>query len=96
MNHTIEINGKKYPARLTMGAMRRYRTLTGREVSAIGSDLSLVGTLMYCCAASACHADGVELPYDEETFCDHLDMEQVSAFAATIDGGPSAKKKVEG
>lgn len=92
---TIEICGKEYPCRMTMGAMRRFRRMAGKEVSDIGGDLSEVGTLMYCCTASACHADGVELPYDEETFCDHLDMEQVAAFTETLEAGNAEAKKKE-
>ena len=80
---------------MTMGAMRRFRRMTGKEVSDIGSDLSEVGTLMYCCTASACHADGVEFPYDEEIFCDHIDGEQGGAFAERRGAGNAEAKRKE-
>lgn len=92
---TIEIRGKEYPARMTMGALRRYRQKTGEEVAQMGNDPSKMGTLMYCCTASACNADGIELPYDEETFLDLVDVGQAETFAESISDGQDDEKKRE-
>ena len=51
----VRINGRVYPCRMTMGAMLRYRRLTGKEVSEMeGGSVSELATLLYCCTASAC------------------------------------------
>lgn len=80
----IEVNGKSYPMRMTMGALRRFKAETGKDVSEIGNDLSAVGVLLWACVASACKADGIEFSMDCDTFADFLSMEDVNAFASSI------------
>ena len=68
---TIKVKGKELPCRVTMGALLRFKHLTGMEVSELkDSDVEGVLMFVYCCVASACNADGVELGMDAETFAD--------------------------
>lgn len=93
----IEIYGKEYPCRLTMGALMRFKQRTGKELSDLGTDLTLLASLARCCVESACAADGVAAPEeDEQRFADALTMDKVSEFALMVAGGDDgAKKKPE-
>lgn len=93
----VKIGGKVYPCRMTMGAMLRYRRLTGKEVSEMeGGSVSDLATLLYCCTASACAADGVEFGMSLDEFCDRIgpeDMERMSAGIRTDESGDGGSKK---
>ena len=84
-----------------MGALLRFKHLTGMEVSELkDSDVEGVLMFVYCCVASACNADGVEiadkmcarveLGMDAETFADCLEPGELQAFYG---GQDSPKKK---
>ena len=88
----IEINGKSYPCRMTMGALRRFKNETGKEINDIGTDISLVGTLMWACVSSACKADGVVFDMDIDTFADMVDLDKINEFARDISGKADEKK----
>ena len=49
----ITVYGKEYPMRMTMGAMLRFKRETDRDVSEIGTDVSLMVIFLFCCVASA-------------------------------------------
>ena len=53
----IQVYGKEYPMRMTMGAMRRFKQETGMEVSEMTTEASLMVVFLFCCVASACNAD---------------------------------------
>lgn len=93
MAHTVEINGVSYPCRQTLGAMLLYKRETGRDLDA-STGVSDMAVFFYCCVKSATNADGVDFPYDMQTFCDNLPLEALTAwsesFAAPAVG---AKKK---
>lgn len=91
----IQVYGKEYPVRMTMGAMRRFKRETGTDVSRMGTDVDLMIIFLFCCVASACNADGVELPLDIDTFADGLDMAVLNDFAETLQGDDSKKKMEE-
>ena len=96
----VKIGGKVYPCRMTMGAMLRYRRLTGKEVSEMqGGSVSELATLLYCGTASACSADGVEFGMSLDEFCDLIgpeDMERMSAGIRADESGDGGSKKAEG
>ena len=49
----ITINGTSYPCKMTLGAMLRFKELTGKEVSEISqTEVSAMATLLYCCGFS--------------------------------------------
>lgn len=98
----VTIQGIKYPMRLTMGAMLRFKRETGKEVSEIGNDLSLLITLMWCCVQSASAADDVEFDMPLMRFADLIGMDEINLFTqglntvqATVEeptGGGKKKK----
>ncbi len=76
---TIEIKGKQYPCRVTMGAMLRFKRETGRDVSQVdSSDVSDLVTLLWCCIASASKADGVEFGMSLMDFADSIATETLT------------------
>ena len=77
----IEINGKPYPCRVTMGALLRFKRETGRDVGQISQDdVSDLVILLWCCIASASKADGVEFGMSLMDFADRLDPEALTGF----------------
>ena len=89
---TITVGSKEYPCRLTMGALLRYKRLTGAEY---GEDAGLSGTitLLWCCVKSACNADGIPFDYELEDFADGLSPEVLSDWTSSLQGG---EKKGDG
>ena len=88
----ITIYGKNLPMRMTMGAMLRFKRMTGNDVEEIGNDVTLLVTFMYCCVASACNADGKEFNMDLDKFADGMSVEDMNGFAETLTAGPEEKK----
>lgn len=72
--------------RITMGAMRRFKRATGKDISQTGSDIDLLATFMWCCVASACNADGVPFDLDADKFADGLDLEDFNQFQESMSG----------
>lgn len=86
----IKIGKKTFPCRVTMGAMRRFKDLTGREATSLtNADLSYLVTFIYCCVASACNADKTTFDLSIEDFADNLDMDTLDWFFES----PESKKK---
>ena len=58
----VEINGKQYPCRITMGAMLRFKRETGKDVTQMNtSDVAELITLLWCCIVSASKADAIHV-----------------------------------
>lgn len=72
-------DGKEYPCRITLGAMRRFKQETGRDAESITGSADLA-VFVWCCCLSTCSADGVEFGVSLDDFCDRLDMEALSPF----------------
>ena len=68
--------------RMTMGAMLRFKRETDRDVSEIGTDVSLMVTFLFCCVASACNADGVAFDLDIDKFADGLGMDMLKTLTS--------------
>lgn len=93
----IEIKGKSYPCRLTMGAMLRFKELTGREVTEIKSDgLSDMVKFIWCCTVSACKADGKEFGMSLDDFADSMDSADLESLNAAINGEGAAASALDG
>lgn len=100
----IQIAGKEYPCRLTMGAMVRFKERTGIDLPTMKQDemdFSRLMMLMYCCLVSACRVDAVEHPFDEMidmadqiTPEDMLEWQQANLMAQ-VDQEDSKKKKAQ-
>ena len=85
MKVEVEINGKKYPCRPTMGAMLRFKKETGREVTEItNNSISDLCTYLYCCVASASAADKIKFTLSLMDFADALDPAELNAWAAQM------------
>lgn len=94
MKETIKIvtsDGREWPCRMTLGAMRRFKAETGRDVSTM-EDSADMAVLIWCCVKSACNADDVSMDVSLDVFCDRLDVESVQAFADLIDEKKTIKK----
>lgn len=82
----LEVNGKKYPSRPTMGAILRFKTETGKEVSEI-SGLSDWITYLYCCVASATkHDTGDDFPMSLMDFADSVPQDAVGLWVEALQG----------
>jgi len=77
-------DGEEFPCKLTLGAMRRFKEETGRDVSRMDGAADMA-VLVWCCCKSQCNAEGKEMPYNLEDFTDRLDAEAISGFSALTD-----------
>lgn len=92
----MRIKGRDYPCRMTMGAMLRFKRETGKEVGDIkDTDLSLMATLIWCCVASACKADGVQFDESLDDFCDMVGTEEMQRINAALSGGGDAAPEAD-
>ena len=90
----IVINGKEYPCRATMGAFRRFKAITGYDLSkADPTDIADNVTFCYCCIASACAADKIPFDFDVDEFADMMDQDALEKFIASQDVQEGPKKK---
>lgn len=93
----VKINGKAYPCRPTMGAMLRFKQLTGKEVTALTSgELSDMLSYLYCCVASACAADGIEFKMELMQFADAISPADMNAWAAAVQDQNTTTENTEG
>lgn len=95
---TIEICGKEYPCRQTMGSMLRFKRETGRDITATDGGAADMCVYLWCCVVSACKADGVEFGMGLEDFADCIEPEQLAAWSEAVaasrpDGAGKGEKK---
>lgn len=89
----ILISGKEYPCRLTMGAMVRFKNESGKDVSQLTqNDISELILFLYCCAQSACAADGIPFEMSFELFADKLEPSDLNAFYTSMSEGVQKKR----
>lgn len=87
----IIINGMEYPCRITMGAMLRFKRVTGHDISSLNSgDMAELITFLHCCVTSACRADKIEFSMDVEEMADHLTPDDLNAFYDGVASGEGA------
>lgn len=85
----MTIKGEAYPCYPTMGAMLRYKDLTGKEVTEIkGGELSELCKYLWCCVVSASRREGKEFPLSLEDFADNVDLGMLREWQATITEEP--------
>ena len=93
----IEINGKKYPMRMTMGAILRFKNMTGHEPDQkhLTGNIEETVIFVYCVIKSACNAEKVAFDIPKEDFADMLSPDEFTQISAklTVDPAPSPKKK---
>ena len=83
-------DGKEYPCRITLGAMRRFKQETGKDADNISGAEDLA-VFIWCCCMSACNADGIAFGVALDDFCDCLDMDIVNSFTDAL----SSEKKTK-
>lgn len=88
------VNGKAYPCRQTMGAMLRFKQETGKEIDAIGNNVSLICTFLYCCVVSACKHDGIEFDLSLMDFADSISPTDLKSWMGAA--GAVGDSSVEG
>ena len=91
----ININGKAYPCRPTMGAMLRFKNETGREVTDIDGGFSDLCTYLWCCVVSACKKDNIPFDLSLMDFADSIEPADMEAWSRAIQaesGAESGKK----
>ena len=81
----INVGGKDYPCRLTMGAMLLFKRNMGKDVSQMDEqNLEELLMLMWCCIVCACKAEGVEFGMDFETFTCNITPQDMTAWNEAI------------
>ncbi len=94
--HKIIINGKEFPARMTMGALLRFKRETGKDVSEVkSSDVAAQIILLWCCVVSACKADGVPFTLSLEEFADTCDTDVLRILDEEMVAETQTQKKTE-
>lgn len=83
----INIDGRVYPCRQTMGAMLRFKRETGKEVTEIDGGMSDLCTYLWCCVASASKHDGVDFDMPLLDFADSVTPETLEAWSGAVSGG---------
>lgn len=68
-----------------MGAMLRFKELTGHEVSEIQQQsVSDLVTYLYCCTTSACRRNGVKFSMSLMEFADSLSPDELNAWTQSL------------
>lgn len=81
----VTVNGEKYPCRMTMGAMLRFKQETGKEIDDITKwTFTDLCTLLWCCVVSASKADEKKFDMQLMEFADSLTPDEMSAWAETV------------
>ena len=69
MNKRILINGTRYPVRMTMGALLKFKQETGRDVSEMkNTDVADQVIFLWCIVAAASEADGVPFGFGSSPY----------------------------
>jgi hypothetical protein len=89
----VTSDGKEWPCRLTLGAMRRYKAETGEDVSAMNG-ASDMAVLVWCCVKSACNADGQPMEMSLEDFTDRIGSEEIETIGLLLQGEKKTAKTV--
>jgi len=96
----IRIGEESFPFRMTMGALVRFKRLTGKEISELNDgDIEDICALVYCCIQSSCAADKIPFEKTFLDFCDGISDKEAGTFAESIralaegNSQPSGQKK---
>lgn len=81
----ILINGKPYPCCQTMGAMLRFKELTGKEATEINPrSLSDLCKFLWCCVVSACEREKREFPLSLMEFADSIGDDEMRQWQEMV------------
>jgi hypothetical protein len=98
----VKIGGKEYPCQLTIGAMKEFRNITGKEVDVIdkapdSEKVDLVMALAYSCIKSVSRREGIELPFGSpDEMSDYIAVNElpdlITGFLDTTDTQAKGEK----
>lgn len=91
----IQVYGKEYPMRMTMGAMRRFKHETGTDVSQMGTDVDLMIIFLFCCVLQPYSKKALKVT-DVCRFSWDVQEKLSLAVESTRDRFEELKKRVEG
>ena len=81
----IQVGEKTYPFRMTLGAMLRFKRLTGKEATELNQDsVEEVASLLYACLASASAADKIPFSLTFDELADLLSTEDMENMMTLI------------
>lgn len=80
---TIKCYNREYPAYPTMGAMRRYTLLTGKDVTSMSNADDMI-TYLYCVVQAASRREGVTFDETLDDFADGLAVEDFNAWSRGV------------
>lgn len=82
---SISIGGESYPCSPTMGAMLRFKELTGKEVTEINAgSLSDLAKYLWCCIVSGCKREGKEFGLTMMDFADMVGIDEMTAWQRSV------------
>lgn len=81
----ISVEGRRLPLRATMGAMKDFKKMTGRD----SKDMDMaspvdITTFLYCCICSACRKDKVKFDMSLDDFMDSVDVDTINGWSAEL------------
>ena len=77
----VNIDGKVYPCKVSMGALLRFKNETGREFATVqATDVSDICVFVWCCAKSACQREKIDFPLTVMDFADSIAPEELTAI----------------
>lgn len=81
----VKVNGEVFPCRSTMGAMLRFKEMTGKEVTEIdGKGFSDLCAYLYCCVKSASAKDGKKFDMSFMEFADSISPDDMQKWADSV------------
>ena len=95
----VTVDGKQYPAVLTMGAQLDFKDMTGKEVTEIGSALTDLCKLIWCALKAGARRSGGSFDMSLDEFADLVDMSEIGELSRILfesaggKGTSSGKKK---
>ena len=93
MNKRILINGTRYPVRMTMGALLKFKQETGRDVSEMkNTDVADQVIFLWCIVAAASEADGVPFGFGLQEFANALPLDALSLLEDDSEDDGTKKK----
>ena len=85
MRIVVMVEGRELPCAPSMGAMLRFKELTGKEINEIDvRSVSELATYLYCCVASACSREKIEFDMKLMEFADRVSPEDMAAWQDSI------------
>ena len=90
--YEITVDGIAYPFVQTMGAMLRFKDVTGKDFSEFdASKTSDTIAWIWCCAVSASRREGKQFPLSMEEMADLMTVEDMNDCLRSVASGSSAE-----